>query len=448
VPNVRLIDPRKKNFENYELTYDKDVNAYSQNKFMPGELLLLEGVGLVRELTMGNLIIYPYQYNPVTKVLKQYTRIRFRITFGDSPVSLNRKRSNAEEDLLKGIAVNSDIALNWMSPSLINYRTNPVIPSVLSIGDWHRIEIKDNGSGGSDGIYKLTKSFLESGGMNFANVDPRTIKIYGNGGYFVPESVNVQRPQDLVQIAIYFEGENDGVFDPQDYILFYGRGINNWKYDTTSRSFGHYLNYYSNSNYYWININTAGSGKRMMLVQSENVQNPIVPSSFTEKLFYEPEISNLIFEGNFWFSERKSIGQSFIWNITLTGLEANTDILYKIKPVARVICTPQIQYNIGYNIKEELSNVSEIYFPLGCVYGGFDNWISTGTTSFIINASQKSPPNSAPSTFRAAFITNSPEGDGYLDWMEIQYKRRFNSASNDFLRFTSPDTNGVVEYNV
>jgi hypothetical protein len=40
--------------------------------------------------------------------------------------------------------------------------------------------------------------------------------------------------------------------------------------------------------------------------QPSSTNNPsIVPASFTEKLFREPEEENLLNEGNLWFSHRK-----------------------------------------------------------------------------------------------------------------------------------------------
>src|SRR5437867_1764839 len=361
---------------------------------------------------MGNLIVYPYQYNPVTKVLKRYTRFRVRVSFGQAPVNLNRVRSPQEYALLKDVALNTDVGINWMSSKLINRQGKfGVFNSKLSQGDWYKIEVKDNGYGTSEGIYKITKSFLESAGINLVNVDAKTIKVYGNGGDFVPENINLARPEDLIEIPVYFEGENDHHFDSQDYILFYGRSINNWNYNPKTSSESHFINFYTNSNYYWICLNTTGDGKRMQLLPSENIQNPYIPSSFREKIFYEPEINNLISEGTLWFSEKKSGGQSFGWDNTLTGLEANSDILYKIKVASRVM-SPTLNY---YLLKEENSSMSEIYLPMGNVYPGFGDWIFTTGTEFLLNASQKSPPNSEQSRFRATFQCSSPDGEGYLD---------------------------------
>ncbi len=443
VPKFQFKDPNSWNFENIETIYSPDSKFYSKNAFFPEKIAGIENPADVREMLIGTLKISPYQYNPVTKTLKQYTRIKVRITYGSVPVMLNRRRSAAERELLDGIAVNYNIAQNWMDPNLRSLNTHSVIyNSVLNTGDWYKIEIKDDGHGNSEGMYKITKSFLEGAGINLSGVDPRTIKMYGNGGEMLPDDFNQPRPEDLQQIAIYIEGENDGTFDPQDYILFYGRSVNNWKYDSGQQLYSHSLNIYSGSNYYWICINTPGNGKRMQVDQSPNVQNPIIPSSFTEYLFNEPEVNNLISEGNVWLSERKSSGQSFVWNNTLTGLLDNSQILYRIKPASRMFCG----YTNYMLLKEDNSTMSEVYYPMGCIVAGYGDWIWTEPTSFTLNSSQKT--NGDQSSFRGTYYSTSADAEGYLDWMEIQYKRRFNSAQNDFIKFLTPNTAGTFEFNV
>jgi hypothetical protein len=443
VPGVTFVDPHKRGFDNITTTYIKDSKYYSQNKFFPSSIVAVSNIGAVRNMLVGSLLIYPCQYNPATKVLKEYTRIRVRVNFGRNPVFITKKRSRAEEELLNGIGLNSKIALNWMNPQLVNQNNiESVSNSVLSTGDWYKIEIRDNGSGNSEGIYKITKSFLESAGINLSNVDPRTIKMYGNGGYMLSSYVSDPRPEDLDQIAIYIQGEANGHFDDGDYILFYARSINNWNYDNATHTNHHYIDYYSNSNYYWIQFNTPGMGKRMTVEQSINIQNPIIPPSFTEKLFYEPEVNNLIAEGNLWLSQRIGSGEAFTWNNTLTGLLPNSEILYRIKPASRVFCG----YNNSFVLQEVNSIVSPVTHNMGCIVAGYGPWIFTDTAEFSINSSQKT--NGNQSSFKATFYADDPSAEGYLDWMEIQYQRTYNSVVNDFLEFDAPDETGTLEFNV
>ena len=89
--------------------------------------------------------------------------------------------------------------------------------SVLSSGSWHKFYVEKSG------VFRLSKSFLNSLGVN-TNVDPRTIKVFGNGGAMLPLPNSEFYPLDLTENAVRFVGEEDGVFNDQDYILFYAEG--------------------------------------------------------------------------------------------------------------------------------------------------------------------------------------------------------------------------------
>jgi hypothetical protein len=443
IPHITFLKPNSRSFEDVYFSYTRN-NEYTQNKFIPESIAELTNQGPLRDVTLGNLIIHPFQYNPASKTVKFYSRIRVRINFGETPVMLNRPRSREEVSLLMNSAINSSNAINWISPDQRNsYRDRLATNSVLSAGDWYKIEIKDTPETGLvEGIYKITKSFLDNAGINVSGIDPRTIKLYGNGGDLLPENLQLNRPGDLEEIAVHFEGENDGVFNNDDYILFYGKSIHNWKYDSLAKTYSHYINYHSRSNYYWICFNTPNNGKRMQPVASEQGNPVYIPSSYYEKFFTEPEQSNLINEGNLWLSLRKNPGQSFEWALTLNGLEAGSDIRFKVKLASRCL-NPNTNY---FLVKDDYSTMPEFLVQMGVVYPGFDAWIDTQTATFLVNQSQKT--NGEQVKLRATYYASNPEAEGYLDWYEIVYKKRFNSVSGDFARFDSPDTSGLVEYNI
>jgi hypothetical protein len=122
--------------------------------------------------------------------------------------------------------------------------------SVLATGDWYRFYVKKSG------VYKLSKSFLQGLGLN-TNVDPRRIKIYGNGGRMVPLQNSEYYPNDLTENAVQVVGEEDGVFDSQDYVLFYAEGVDNWNQENFTN-----LNLYEDKSYYY--VTTSGDlGKRI-----------------------------------------------------------------------------------------------------------------------------------------------------------------------------------------
>ena len=158
--------------------YEND-KTYSSNSFYPKVNAEFIQNGKFRNKYFGTAKIYPVQFNPLNKSVRRVTYLRIRVAFGKSPVYSTKLQSKQEVDFLRNISINWENAINWVTPEFNSYKAT-VQNSVLATGDFFKIEVKETG------IYKIDKNFLNSAGINTANIDPRTIKIYGNGGKELP----------------------------------------------------------------------------------------------------------------------------------------------------------------------------------------------------------------------------------------------------------------------
>ena len=70
------------------------------------------------------------------------------------------------------------------------------------------------------GVYKIDKSFLNQLGINTNSLDPRKIRIFGYGGEMLSMRNEENFVMDSIENAIKVIGEEDGVFDNDDYIIF------------------------------------------------------------------------------------------------------------------------------------------------------------------------------------------------------------------------------------
>ena len=174
--------------------------------------------------------------------------------------------------------------------------------SVLANGKWVRFEAP------TEGIYKIDRARLEAFGFDVSNVDPRTIRIYNNGGKVLPESLSVPRPIDLVENAILVVGESDGSFDQSDYILFYGRGSQFRDFDPPTKTIKRFNHPFSTKNYFWI---TAGgeNGKRIQTKSSLNASQDFTQTSTTAFVDYEVDKINLAESGREFFGDNFSENQ-------------------------------------------------------------------------------------------------------------------------------------------
>src|SRR5690554_7825174 len=94
-------------------------------------------------------------------------------------------------------------------------------------------------------------------GMNLNGVDPRNIKIYGDGGQSLPLLNARNNIYDLPEISIQVVGEADGSVDSGDYILFCRTSTKGYVNDNDAHN-----NPYSDDSYYYLTVD-GGPGKRV-----------------------------------------------------------------------------------------------------------------------------------------------------------------------------------------
>jgi len=177
--------------------------------------------------------------------------------------------------------------------------------SVLSTGKWVKLSIK------SSGIFKLTFTDLQKMGYNPITINPANICLFGNGGGMLPEIMGTSNPDDLIENAIWVEGQSDGHFDVNDYILFYAKGPDTWSYDNQQQLFIHQKNIYSDQSFYFLTIGTI-PGLRL------KTKNPSISSpthrvtTYNDYAIYEKDELNLIRSGRQWFGKELLSGTTTI----------------------------------------------------------------------------------------------------------------------------------------
>lgn len=436
----------KKSKEKGDIVPEFIINnkIYNKNNFFPESPAFLNHTGALRNKYFGYLNIYPVIYNPATKTVRKYNYIRVRVTYGANPVYLNKALSSEEKSFFKNTAINSDVALNWTTKEFNLQQDSPGQNSVLQTGDFYKIEVKESG------MYKIDKNFFNGTGINTNGIDPRTIKIYGNGGSELPFNNSYPAPTDLVENKIFVSGQEDGQFNENDYIVFYGRNPNEWTYDTiicgitVVKTFIHKLNKFSKSNYYWFTFG-GSNGQRMEVVNSTNLPgiNPL--TKFKDRFFEEPEVNNLGSTGYLWVSQSINVNEGYVFNKELKGYVDGSNINFRFRfgNGSSVLETWKLE-DLDSNF-----SVNQVVFPfsgyshVNLVYIGSDPYCPLGIYYPL-------KPGKKNLNFKASLPTsagNSPNVRGYFDYYEVLFDRYF-SADNNVLRFNSPDTNATMEYQI
>lgn len=302
-----------------------------------------------------------------------------------------------------------------LSPNDVNVISN----SVLSTGEWFRFYVVKSG------VYFLTKTFLQQLGLNPDGIDPRKIKIYGNGGRMLPLRNNVPYPLDLTENAIQVVGETDGSFNDADYVLFYAEGVDNWNEESQTSN-----NLYSDKSYYYITVQ-GGDGKRIeTMLQPTGTGTAI--TVFDDYQYHELDLNNIGRLGRRWFGEAFDLDaeQDFTFNIpnVVTTSPASIKVYAGAVSLAATTFKADVNGQLAGNI-----TISAV---------GDNNVASASEMNATFTPAEN---NIVKLTYNNNGVPNSK---GYLDYIAIKSKRNLKGYGKQF-RFQydlAASTIGVGEY--
>ena len=153
-----------------------------------------------------------------------------------------------------------------------------------------------------NGVYRITPQLLADAGVSISNINPANIHIYGAGGKSLPQKNNIDTPIDPPELSIYVHGEDDGSFDANDYILFYGQAPHYFGPDSVSGTFKLQKNLYSDTTWYFLKIDNM-QGKRTEVAPNPGVGFPEI-TTYDKGFYLEDDLINLRSSGREWFGDQ------------------------------------------------------------------------------------------------------------------------------------------------
>ena len=303
--------------------------------------------------------------------------------------------------------------------------------SVLSTGDWFQFSVEKTG------VYKLDRSFLNQLGMNVSSINPKNLKIFGNGGRMIPFLNKNVEGYDVMENPILVVGEEDNSFDNDDYILFYAEGPDQWNEESQT-----HVNLFTNSTTYYITASVS-SGKRISAAsQPTNTPSQIVQNG-TVHLFHEEELNNIGNLGRRWFGEPLSFDPERTLEFELSGLQSGSEATLEVKPVAVASSSTSMTVQV---LSEQLifnfaASSEEIVFSQ-------DNSNPLGGTQTKGAKRMSVVPSSENLSVEISYENaGNPASAGYIDYVRLQYRRVLAGADSQYA-FTSnlEGQEGTVEF--
>jgi peptidase C25-like protein len=248
--------------------------------------------------------------------------------------------------------------------------------SVLKEGKWVKMHFE------SSGIYKIDFSLLSAMGFDPNELDPRNLSVYGNKGGMLPQSNASARSLDLDENSIYVFGESDGVFNLDDYLLFYVDEVNTRSFNTFDNSFSVEKNVYSDELYYFVTLKSS-NGKRVS--ENANLEGdfPII-DIYNNIIYHEADLFNILGSGRKWFGERFDNQNENVFDLEVNNVAPGLEVSLMVSAMAQSFNSSSMDLSLNDQEVGELS-FSPIPNARYTVKG------SETTKSFLFSSDQITP---------------------------------------------------------
>jgi hypothetical protein len=363
---------------------NRSMNPYMQASLPYHREILSLKKNVDRGSEIASLTLFPFTYDSISDTYFQLEYIEVDLIRDAQKSSTGHLRTNADKS-----------------------------NSVLSTGEWYKIPVVGNG------VHKIDYDFLQSAGINMADIDPKKIKIYGNGGGMLPQSNNAERPVDLTENALSVAGEADGRFDREDYILFYGQAADKAVLNADG-SFEYEKNLYSDTSFYFL---TIGGDQGLRIIDKEDLGtgHPKI-RHFDDHIIYENDEFNIINSGREWYGEKFDFTLTYDFKFEFPNLVPGTEL----QVTSAIMGQTYQDASMDLFVNGVMLGQQPVY---SIAEGAYLAKGSDQVETFKINT--ESIPDNDPFTLRMSF---NPSGSGRskanLDYLVIRGKRQLRLYGN------------------
>lgn len=381
--------------------------------------------------TPGSLVVSNIRYQTISKNELSNIDIQSIPNTINYRISSNKSRNEIFTTLLitpiinqNGVyrkVVSFNIAYSKNNSQLLN-RNSSITNSLLNTGQWFKFKIDQAG------IYKIDRDFLNSLGMDVNNIDPRKLKIVGNGGNMLPLSNSENVDLELKQNAIQVTGEEDGSFDSNDYILFYGEN-NQLNEDSNT-----HINIYDNDAYYFITAD-GENGNRVLPYNEPAGEPSTIITRFNDYQYFEQDEINPPLVGRRWFSNRFDIENEQSFEFNFPNIVVGEPMEIKVYTIA----TSEVTTSMVIEVNDQLQDTFN--------YGTLNNTVLASSRLFSGNV------NAPSETVKVTLKYNNsgnPQSNAFLDFMSINALRQLSGAEGQLpFRYDAAATlSGIGEYQI
>lgn len=359
-------------------------------------------------------VIHPFMLNSDSRSVYKITRFSVSLSFPQA-IQLDDKSPVANTDAIISNPVGAG-----------SFKANPRL-SIIKNDDWidyNKYYIKLGVA--RDGIYRLNYDDLVKLGFSPFSVNPKTFKL-------------IQRGKE---IPIFVSGENDGLFNNDDFIEFAGQRNMGGDYRKTSqygKPYNEYLDRYSDTTVYWLTWD-GPDGQRVSVFDGNNNLAP------SDTLIYYNSLKHI--ENNYWFDFSMADQvrrESPFWYENKTWHEGNLAVGTRNISFPTPDIYPGKNVYVYAKLQDYASNISKNSHLLAIGLNnqpvqdsGFVDKYQQKVLSGVYNSGSLLQNNNILKIY--SYPTNATINTCIVDWYELEYPR-YLKMSGDTLAFSFPYLN-------
>ena len=371
-----------------------------------------------------NINVGILKIDPIINGEQYYKEIILKVKFSSSN-SVFRQANDNEKKTLSNKIINWNVAKNWF---LKNYTRQRTSTPLAESGIWIRFDIT------TDGIKYISYDQLKIAYTNLDNHDPRTMSIHTSSmfGRAKSQETNVPIQENLIELPILFIGEEDGVFDSNDKIIFYAQGPSGFDIIQSETMWSQ--NLYFNDSKYWLFIPDDNSrlGNRILLSNDPD-QIELTLDYGISHVHEELDMVNPDQSGLKWFGPSVQNG--------------STQIISTITPNGKLEVDSYVELRIKGN---SLSGSSSTYHSIELYtniinqnkIGNTTSWAGNGerTISGIIPNQYLNQTNT---NFFVSNLSSDNNSSPLIDYLYFRYGRKLIFDSKSFVFFAPIQNAGL-----
>jgi hypothetical protein len=406
--------------------------------------------GIARNRHTATLRLRAARYNAANETIEIPQLVRVVLEFDPFQTPTASVESAPEQHFVR--LLNASQASSWRVPMPSAPLSDLVNSTVENQNGKQSAQVQSDAITGAlrigterEGMYRITAQQLRDAGLAVSASDVSTLRLFGNGGAELPQSVTAAATNAMNEQPLIVETDAAGSLTA---ITFYGAAPNGFV--ANGKVIRHFVNTYSKRNFYLLTVGGSVKGKRADFAESP-ARADVSPTWYTARTFKDDDIFNPYEEGTGQGSGRRWFGQSFSSGVKqrfetpLPNLVTNAGPIFYTMALAW--SSPLGSDTDGGTMLVQESGQSVFPQAVRLPFSTYE--YSVGT---IVSQSGFVPATAITnnrSQLDFLYMSEDARGDvaGTLDWYEIHYPRSFVAVDNQLDFFAEAQRTGILVQN-